>query len=297
MSDSLPERKPDWLKIRLPSGEGVQKIGRLMRDKQLVTVCEEARCPNLHECWNRGTATFMILGDTCTRSCGFCNVKTGRPGTVDWDEPDRVVEAVAGMNLRHVVITSVDRDELPDKGAGVFALVIRKLKQRLPKITVEVLIPDFKGDAACLRLVLAEKPDVLNHNIETVPRLYPEVRPQAGYQQSLTLIQRAAKAGFATKSGLMVGLGETDEEVLRTIDDLRAHDCQFVTIGQYLQPTKRHLAVKRYVHPDQFKAYADYGLSIGLAKVQSGPLVRSSYHAEEAVDENGLLVAQGRAFG
>jgi len=297
MSDALPARKPDWLKVRLPSGEGVQQVGRLLRDKRLVTVCEEARCPNLHECWTKGTATFMILGDTCTRSCGFCNVKTGRPGTVDWDEPDRVVEAAERMGLKHVVVTSVDRDELPDKGAGLFALVIRKLKQRLPGIVVEVLIPDFKGDPACLRLVLAESPDVLNHNVETVPRLYREVRPQAGYQQSLTLLKRAADAGFTTKSGLMVGLGEEDDEVLRTLDDLRAHDCRFVTIGQYLQPTKGHLPVKRYVHPDLFAAWADYARSIGIDRAQFGPLVRSSYHAEEALGDDGVRVARGRVFG
>jgi lipoyl synthase len=297
MDGTLPSRKPDWLKVRLPSGEGVQRVGRLLRDKQLVTVCEEARCPNLHECWTRGTATFMILGDTCTRSCGFCNVKTGRPGTVDWDEADRVAEAAAKMGLRHVVVTSVDRDELPDKGAGLFALVIRKLRQRLPGATVEVLIPDFKGDASCLRLVLDERPDVLNHNIETVPRLYREVRPQAGYQQSLTLIKRAAKAGFFTKSGLMVGLGETDDEVLGVIDDLHAHDCRFITIGQYLQPTQRHLPVRRYVPPEQFRAYAEHARSVGVEKVQAGPLVRSSYHAEEAFEEGGVVALPGRAFG
>jgi lipoyl synthase len=276
--------KPDWLKVRIPSGEKVSQMNRLLKSKKLITVCEEARCPNMHECWNQGTATFMILGDTCTRSCGFCNVKTGRPGTVDWSEADRVVEATRQMKLRHVVITSVDRDELPDRGSSLFALVIHKLKVELPKLSVEVLIPDFKGDAACLRLVLDEKPDVLNHNIETAAHLYSKVRPQADYQQSLTLLARAAKAGFYTKSGLMVGLGESDEDVQQVIRDLHAHDVKFITIGQYLQPTKKHLSVDRFVHPDQFAAFADFAKSLGIDKVQSGPLVRSSYHAADAME-------------
>jgi lipoyl synthase len=284
-----PQRKPDWLKVRIPSGEKVAALNRLLKSKKLVTVCEEARCPNMHECWNQGTATFMILGDTCTRSCAFCNVKTGRPGTIDWSEADRVVEATRQMGLRHVVITSVDRDELPDRGAGLFGLVIHKLKQELPDVSVEVLIPDFKGDYACLRLVLAEKPDVLNHNIETAASLYSLVRPQAGYQQSLTLLQRAANEGFFTKSGLMVGLGETDEDVYQIIRDLHAHNTRFITIGQYLQPTKKHIGVDRFVHPDQFAAYADYARSIGVDKVQSGPLVRSSYHAADAMELSSVL--------
>lgn len=299
MSDAPARpRKPDWLRVRLPSGEGVARLNHLLREKQLVTVCEEARCPNMHECWNQGTATFMILGDTCTRSCGFCNVKTGRPGTVDWDEAGRVAEAAAQMQLKHVVITSVDRDELPDKGAGLFALTIRQVRRRLPQATIEVLIPDFKGDAACLRLVLAEQPDVLNHNVETVARLYRRVRPQADYAQSLELIRRAAAAGFHTKSGFMVGLGETDDEVLDLIRDLKAHDTRFITIGQYLQPTKRHLEVERYVHPDQFLEYGRFAKSIGVEKIQAGPLVRSSYHAGEELEGDGAVaVRTGRAFG
>ncbi len=276
-------RKPDWLRVRLPSGEHVNRLNRLLRDKQLVTVCEEARCPNVHECWNRGTATFMILGDTCTRSCGFCNVKTGRPAPVDWEEADRVAEAAERMQLNHVVVTSVDRDDLPDGGAALFALVIRRLKRRLPESTVEVLIPDFKGSAAGLRLVIDEGPDVLNHNIETVPRLYSRVRPQADYEQSLVLLRRSDRAGCYTKSGLMVGLGENDEEVRETIGDLHRHGTSFITIGQYLQPTKNHLPVDRYVHPDTFGEYAEYARSLGVERVQSGPLVRSSYHAEEAL--------------
>jgi lipoic acid synthetase len=291
-------RKPDWLKVRLPSGEGVVKMNHLLRDKKLVTVCEEARCPNMHECWTQGTATFMILGDTCTRSCGFCNVKTGRPGTVDWDEADRVAEAAGQMKLKHVVITSVDRDELPDKGAGLFALTIRKVRKALPEASIEVLIPDFRGDASCLRLVLAEKPDVLNHNVETISRLYRTVRPQAVYQESLELIKRAAQAGFFTKSGFMVGLGETDDEVLELIRDLKQFDVRFITIGQYLQPTKKHLPVERYVHPDQFLEYARFAKSIGVEKVQAGPLVRSSYHAgDELAQEGGVLVQSGKVFG
>ncbi len=293
---SLP--KPDWLKVRLPSGDQVKQLNQLLKSKKLVTVCEEARCPNMHECWNKGTATFMILGDTCTRSCGFCNVKTGRPGTVDWDEADRVAEAAARMQLKHVVVTSVDRDELPDRGSGLFALTIRKLKQALPEATIEVLIPDFKGDPACLRLVLAEKPDVLNHNVETIERLYSRVRPQADYKQSLELINRAHKAGFFTKSGFMVGLGETDEEIYQLIRDLKEWNTNFITIGQYMQPTKRHLPVERYVHPDQFMAWAEYARSIGVEKVQSGPLVRSSYHAEEELSEvGGVSVKRGASFG
>ncbi len=297
MNAQSPTRKPDWLKVRLPSGEGVVRMNHLLRDKKLVTVCEEARCPNLHECWTQGTATFMILGDTCTRSCGFCNVKTGRPGTVDWDEAERVAEAAGQMKLSHVVITSVDRDELPDKGAGLFALTIRKVRKVLPAATIEVLIPDFRGDPACLRLVLAEKPDVLNHNVETIARLYRTVRPQADYAQSLELIQRAAKAGFFTKSGFMVGLGETDEEILDLIRDLKAHDARFITIGQYLQPTKQHLPVERYVHPDQFLEYARFAKSIGVEKIQAGPLVRSSYHAGEELAADGVLVGKGKNFG
>lgn len=298
MEAQRPLPKPDWLKVRLPSGDQVNALNQLLRSKKLVTVCEEARCPNMHECWNKGTATFMILGDTCTRSCGFCNVKTGRPGTVDWDEADRVAEAAERMQLKHVVVTSVDRDELPDKGAGLFALTIRKLRQRLPEAQVEVLIPDFKGDASCLRLVLAEKPDVLNHNVETIARLYSRVRPQADYQQSLELIRRAEAAGFLTKSGFMVGLGETDDEILDLIRDLKEAHTRFITIGQYMQPTKKHLPVERYVHPDQFQRYAEFAKSIGVERVQSGPLVRSSYHAEEALtEEDGLLVQKGLSFG
>jgi lipoic acid synthetase len=252
----------------------------------------------MHECWTQGTATFMILGDTCTRSCGFCNVKTGRPGTVDWDEADRVAEAAGQMKLKHVVITSVDRDELPDKGAGLFALTIRKVRKALPEASIEVLIPDFRGDASCLRLVLAEKPDVLNHNVETISRLYRTVRPQAVYQESLELIKRAAQAGFFTKSGFMVGLGETDDEVLELIRDLKQFDVRFITIGQYLQPTKKHLPVERYVHPDQFLEYARFAKSIGVEKVQAGPLVRSSYHAgDELAQEGGVLVQSGKVFG
>jgi lipoic acid synthetase len=283
--------KPEWLKIRLRHGQELQNINRLMREQRLATVCEEARCPNLHECWNKGTATFLILGDTCTRSCGFCNIKTGRPGVVDWDEPERVLDAVRKMKLNYVVLTSVDRDELPDKGAGVFALTIHKLKREFPELKVEVLIPDFKGDYSALRLVLQEKPDVLNHNVETAARLYRTVRPQADYQQSLTLLLRAKKNGFYTKSGFMVGIGENDEDIRGIIRDLHAHQVDFITIGQYLQPTAKHLPVDRYVHPDQFDEFARYAREIGVPKVQSGPLVRSSYHADEAFAGQGVLTA------
>ncbi len=292
MSDSSTPRrqpKPDWLKIRLSNGKEQQKINSLMREQRLATVCEEARCPNLHECWNKGTATFLILGDTCTRSCGFCNIKTGRPGTVDWDEPDRVLDAVRKMNLNYVVLTSVDRDELPDKGAGVFALTIHKIRKEFPELKIEVLIPDFKGDYSALRLVLQQKPDVLNHNVETHPDLYRTVRPQANYQQSLQLLTRAKKHGFYTKSGFMVGIGETDEQAFEVIRDLHEHGCDFITIGQYLQPTAKHLPVDRWVHPDTFVEYGRYAKSLGVHKIQAGPLVRSSYHADEAFEGEGVL--------
>ncbi len=287
MTSGNSPRKPDWLKIRIPSGENVRRVNQLLKKERLCTVCEEARCPNMHDCWHRGTATFMILGDTCTRSCRFCNVKTGRPGIIDWGEAERVVSAAEQMKLKHVVITSVDRDELPDGGAGLFALVLHLFHQRLPEVTVEVLIPDFKGDRACLQLVLNERPDVLNHNIETVPRLYSDVRPQADYKQSLTLLERSVKAGFYTKSGMMVGLGETDDEVKDTLRDLAAVGVSFVTIGQYLQPRRDLHDVERYVHPDVFNEYADFGRSIGIERMQSGPLVRSSYHADEAMHSEG----------
>lgn len=276
-------RKPEWLKARVPGGENYSRLKTMIEDRKLHTVCEEARCPNMGECWNSGTATFMILGDTCTRSCGFCNVKTGKMHVVDEDEPRRVGEAVALMNLRHAVITSVNRDELYDGGAHIFANTIHEIRQRLPHCRVEVLIPDFMGSEESLNIVLNAQPDVLNHNIETVPRLYRTVRPQAHYHRTLELLERAKQRGFTTKTGLMVGLGERPEEVIDVMADLRAVECDIFTIGQYLQPTKAHLPVDRYVHPDEFAMYREKGMAMGFKHVQSSPLTRSSYHAEKHV--------------
>jgi lipoic acid synthetase len=276
-------RKPEWLKARVPGGENYSRLKTMIEDRKLHTVCEEARCPNMGECWNSGTATFMILGDTCTRSCGFCNVKTGKMHLVDEDEPRRVGEAVGLMNLRHAVITSVNRDELFDGGAHIFANTIQEIRKRLPFCKVEVLIPDFMGSEEALNIVLNAQPDVLNHNIETVPRLYRTVRPQAHYHRTLELLERAKHRGFTTKTGIMVGLGETPEEVIELMADLRAVECDIFTIGQYLQPTKNHLPVERYVHPDEFAMYRTKGMEMGFKHVQSSPLTRSSYHAEQHV--------------
>ena len=280
---AAPPRKPEWLKAKVPGGENYSALKTLIDSRALHTVCQEARCPNMGECWNSGTATFMILGDTCTRSCGFCAVKTGRPVFLDKDEPRRVAEAVAAMKLRHAVITSVNRDELYDGGAQIFAETIREIRSRLPECRIEVLIPDFQGTEAALNIVLDAQPDILNHNTETVPRLYKTVRPQAHYNRSLELLHRAKEKGFLTKSGLMVGLGETMDEVVDTMSDLREVRCDILTIGQYLQPTKEHLPVERYVHPEEFAALKRTGLRMGFRYVESGPLVRSSYHAAEQV--------------
>jgi len=273
--------KPEWLKVRIPGGENYARLKGLIDRHKLHTVCEEARCPNMGECWDSGTATFMILGDICTRSCGFCAVKTGRPEGLDTDEPARVAEAIRIMGVRHAVITSVNRDELSDGGAEIFAETIRQARRVNPDIRIEVLIPDFRGVAWALQIVIDAHPDILNHNTETVPRLYPRVRPQAKYERSLELIHRAREAGMLTKSGLMVGLGEKPEEVLSVLRDLRTHGCEILTVGQYLQPTKEHLPVDRYVRPDEFAMYKREGLQMGFRHVESGPLVRSSYHAAE----------------
>lgn len=275
--------RPPWLKVRFPAGGQYQHIQDLMRGQQLNTVCEEARCPNIGDCWSRGTATFMILGDTCTRSCGFCAVKTGRPGTLDHGEPVRVAQAIARMKLRHAVITSVNRDELELGGADIFAETITWTRKLSPGTTIEVLIPDFKGNWDALAMVLEAQPEILNHNTETVPRLYRRVRPQAVYERSLELLQRAKALdpGTMTKSGLMLGLGETRDELLPVFEDLRAHDCEVLTLGQYLQPTPDHLPIDRYWHPDEFAELKERALEMGFAHVESGPLVRSSYHAEE----------------
>jgi lipoyl synthase len=276
--------RPAWIKARAPAGERYERLRDLMRGLELHTVCEEAHCPNLGDCWSRGTATFMILGDVCTRACGFCAVKTGLPaGPPDPDEPRRVAAAVARMGLRHAVITSVNRDDRRDGGAGAFAECIRQVRAQVPGCAVEVLIPDFKGDAAALQVVLDARPDILNHNTETVPRLYRQVRPGARFERSLELLRRSKAAGLLTKSGIMVGLGESWDEVAETVRRIRHAGTDILTVGQYLRPGPQHLPVHRYYEPEEFARIKSFGLSLGYAHVESGPLVRSSYHAEEQV--------------
>jgi len=281
----LDTRRPDWLRVRLPGGPNYQELKGLMRGLDLHTVCEEAHCPNIGECWEARTATFMILGDTCTRACGFCAVKTGRPLTLDLGEPVRVAEAIERMGLRHAVITSVNRDELEDGGAGIFAGTIRQVRKRSPECSIEVLIPDFMGSEAALAKVMRARPDILNHNIETVPRLYPQVRPKARYPRSLEVLQRAKRldATVFTKSGIMLGLGEEREEVLQVFRDLRAHDVEILTVGQYLRPSLNHLPIVRYVTPEEFADLKREALGMGFRHVESGPLVRSSYHAASQI--------------
>lgn len=274
-------KRPDWLKVRLPSGQNYKDVLGLMRGSKLNTVCEEARCPNIAECWNSRTATFMILGETCTRSCGFCNIHTGMPTELDLDEPRRVAESVEQLNLRHVVITSVNRDELKDGGASIFAETIRLIREKMDDTTIEILIPDFKGEEHAFEIIMKNPPNILNHNLETVERLYHAVRPQAKYSRSLELIKWFKEKGLRTKSGIMVGIGETKEEVVGIMHNLYDHGCDIMTIGQYLQPTKMHLPVHRYVTLDEFKYYKDYGLELGFKAVESSPLVRSSYHADK----------------
>ncbi|WP_073154346.1 lipoyl synthase [Seinonella peptonophila] len=279
------ERKPEWLKIKLHVNDNYQELKQMMRSKTLHTVCEEARCPNIFECWANRTATFMILGDICTRACRFCAVKTGLPTELDEAEPERVAEAVEQMGVRHAVITSVARDDLNDGGAGIFAATIRAVRARNPFTSVEVLIPDFMGDRSALQTVMDAKPDILNHNIETVSRLSDRVRSKAKYHRSLELLQRAKEMQpqIPTKSSIMVGVGETFDEVVEAMQDLRQHQVDIVTIGQYLQPTKKHLRIDRYWHPDDFAKWKEIGLELGFSHVESGPLVRSSYHAHEQV--------------
>ncbi len=276
-------RRPDWLKVRLPQGDGYSRIRALVEEHRLHTVCESARCPNLGECWSAGTATFMILGDICTRSCGFCAVHTGRPQGLDLDEPERLARAIRTLGVRHAVITSVNRDELADGGASIFAASVEAVRRTVPGCRVEVLIPDFLGNWEALDTVLTAAPDILNHNTETVPRLYARVRPKAKYERSLELLRRAKDRGALTKSGLMVGIGETDAEVMTVMGDLRRVECDILTIGQYLQPTKQHLPVERFVHPEQFARFRQEALRMGFRHCESGPLVRSSYHAEHQV--------------
>ena len=280
---AIREAKPPWLKVRFPAGGGYERLRTLMRGQELHTVCEEARCPNIGDCWSRGTATFMILGDTCTRSCGFCAVTTGRPGAIDRGEAARVALAIQQMGLRHAVITSVNRDDVPDGGASMFAETIRWTRRLCPETTIEVLIPDFKGNREALEVVCRAQPEILNHNTETVPRLYRRVRPQARYEQSLAVLAAAKEIdpGALTKSGLMVGLGETRDELLAVFRDLAASGVDILTVGQYLKPDADHLDVERYWHPDEFADLRENALAMGFRHVEAGPLVRSSYHAEE----------------
>jgi lipoic acid synthetase len=285
----IRERKPPWFKVPPPGGQRYVELTKLIRDENLHTVCQEAACPNVGECWERGTATFMILGDTCTRRCGFCNVKTGKPTWNDPLEPARVARTIARMGLRHAVITSVDRDDLPDKGARIWAAVIRQVRRQAPGCKVECLTPDFQGQEMPLATVLAERPDVFNHNVEVVPRLYPIARRGSTWQRSLRVLRNAKALGageVVTKSGLMVGLGETHDEMVAAFADLREAGVQVLTVGQYLRPSERHLPVVRYWHPDEFKALEEAAYELGFDHIAAGPLVRSSYHADEHVPQD-----------
>jgi lipoic acid synthetase len=283
-SDRRP-RLPSWFKIQAKTGPDYLDIKQIMERLKLHTICEEARCPNRWECWNARTATFLILGDICTRRCHYCSVQTGKPLPLDMDEPVRVAEAIRALGLRHAVITSVNRDELPDGGASAFAETIRQSRRLNPTCTIEVLIPDFEGNERALATVCIEKPEILNHNIETVRRLFPSIRPQGKYQRSIDLLARAKQLEMRTKSGLILGMGETLDEVREVMRDLRAVDCDIITIGQYLQPTRDHLPVARFYDPSEFALLKEEGLVMGFGHVESGPLVRSSYHAEQQVSD------------
>ncbi len=276
-------KKPSWLRVKLPTGESYRHVRNLVDTHKLHTICESGNCPNMGECWGAGTATFMILGNTCTRSCGFCAVATGRPDPIDWDEPQRVAEAIHLMKVKHAVITSVDRDEIKDGGSIIWFNTIRAVKQLNPDTTLETLIPDFKGEKENIQRIIEAAPEVVSHNIETVERLTRQVRIQAKYWRSMEVIRTLKAGGMRTKSGIMLGLGEEKEEVVQTLKDLAANGCDVVTIGQYLQPTKKHLPVHRFVHPDEFAELREIGYGLGLDYVESGPLVRSSYHSEKHV--------------
>jgi lipoic acid synthetase len=282
---STPQRRPDWIKVRAPSGETYAQLQALMRSKDLHTVCEEAMCPNMGECWGAGTATFLMLGDICTRTCGFCDIKRGQPGALDWLEPERVSQAVKAMKLKHAVITSVNRDDRKDGGAPIFAIVIKRIRELHPGCSIEVLVPDFKGSLEALKIVLDARPEILNHNVETVPRLFKKVQPQDSYAWTQATLSNAKEldAEVLTKSGIMLGLGETLDEVKAVMDDLRAWGVDILTIGQYLQPSKKHLPIARYFTLEEFGELKEYGFEIGFQWVESGPLVRSSYHAAEQV--------------
>lgn len=281
-ADSRPKR-PEWLKVRLPMGENYRNVRSIVDEYKLHTICQSGSCPNMGECWGAGTATFMILGNVCTRSCSFCAVKTGRPNEYDTDEPRRVAEAIWLMKVKHAVITSVNRDELQDRGAEIWYQTVRLVKERSPETTIETLIPDTKANWEALERMISAGQEVVSHNMETVPRLYRKVRPQAKWERSLEQIRRIKDYGKRTKTGIMVGLGETKEEIFQSMDELVANGCDILTLGQYLQPTKMHLEVAEFVHPDTFAEYREVGLAKGLKYVESGPLVRSSYHAERHV--------------
>ncbi len=280
-----PSRRPSWIKVRAPSGETYEKLRVMMRQKSLHTVCEEARCPNMGECWGAGTATFLLMGEICTRSCGFCDITTGRPSPLDWMEPERVARAVQSMDLRHAVITSVNRDERTDGGAPIFSMVIRRIRELQPGCSIEVLVPDFKGSLEALKIVMDARPEILNHNVETVPRLFKMVQPQDKYEWAKATLSNAKDLDpdVLTKSGIMAGLGESIEEIKEVMVDLREWGVDILTIGQYLQPSKKHLPIERYYLPEEFEALRRYGAEIGFKWVESGPLVRSSYHAGKQV--------------
>ena len=276
------QRKPDWLRARVPGGEGYERLKGIIDEHKLHTVCQEASGPNMGECWGRGTATIMILGDTCTRACGFCNIKTGKPATLDLDEPRRVAESLKLMKLKHVVITSVHRDELADGGAAIWAETVNRVHDACPDMSVEILVGDFQGDEKAIQVVCDARPEIISHNMETVKRMHPAVRPQAKYERSLAVLRQFKQSGLVTKTGIMAGIGEHDDEVLELLDDVRAaSDADIITIGQYLQPTRNHLPIDRWVHPDQFTMFRVEALARGFKVCESGPLVRSSYHAEE----------------
>ncbi|MBM4423590.1 MAG: lipoyl synthase [Chloroflexi bacterium] len=284
-SAPAPLRRPEWIKVRAPGGETYESLKTLMRAKTLHTVCEEAMCPNMGECWGSGTATFLMMGDVCTRTCGFCDVKHGRPAPLDFDEPERVAQAVKAMSLRHAVITSVNRDERKDGGAPIFAMVIRRIREIHPGCSIEVLIPDFKGDADALKIVMDARPEILNHNVETVPRLFKKVQPQDNYDWAAATLSNAKKLDpdVLAKSGLMLGLGETMDEVKAVLRDQRSWGVDILTVGQYLQPSKKHLPIERYYTLEEFNEIKEYGYGIGFRWVECAPLVRSSYHADQQV--------------
>jgi lipoyl synthase len=295
--DTTPIRRPSWIRVRAPSGETYEQIQKLMRQKALHTVCEEAGCPNLGECWGSGTATFLMMGDVCTRTCGFCDIKRGRPAALDFLEPERVAQAVKSMGLKHAVITSVNRDDRKDGGAPVIAMVINRIREIHPGCSVEVLIPDFKGSVEALRIVVAARPEILNHNVETVPRLFKQVQPQDRYEWARATLSNARRLDpdVLTKSGIMVGLGETMDEIKDVMRDQRSWGVEILTIGQYLQPSRQHLPISRYYTLEEFTDLKEFGLSIGFKWVESGPLVRSSYHAAEQV--RALSIVHRKLYG